>query len=252
MPTRVSVTYNWVGIYSSMSIDPIVYIDGNGILFTGTMDIHKYVMYGVYGLVGLTVIVFTCCCCFCKCCPVYKSRTAFMMKRAQRRTCPCRLPGMCVGGGGGGRGEGRAGVVVTRDDAVAHAATMGARCVWVWVTSLKLCASGRHGLPGRVCVCHSNPERQWTRTSGYRGPVCASGVGVHRTRGKSMLPEVASASPLSCAGIAQARSEAGEATPMHRRWTWTPRGRWTRTACSTTAHQQVAGTASSAPPAWSL
>ena len=86
MPTRVSVTYNWVGIYSSMSIDPIVYIDGNGILFTGTMDIHKYVMYGVYGLVGLTVLVFTCCCCFCKCCPVYKSRTAFMMKRAQRRT----------------------------------------------------------------------------------------------------------------------------------------------------------------------
>lgn len=39
MATKVDVTYKWVGVYASMNIDPIIYMDGLGQVFDGSLNI---------------------------------------------------------------------------------------------------------------------------------------------------------------------------------------------------------------------
>ena len=39
VPTVVEVTYKWVGVQASMTIDPIIYMDSLGQVFEGSLDI---------------------------------------------------------------------------------------------------------------------------------------------------------------------------------------------------------------------
>ena len=39
VPTSVAVTYHWVGIRASMVMDPIVWVDGQGQFFAGSIDV---------------------------------------------------------------------------------------------------------------------------------------------------------------------------------------------------------------------
>ncbi len=44
MPTTVDVMYSWIGVHDSMNVDPIVYMDPLGQVFTGSMDVKVRLM----------------------------------------------------------------------------------------------------------------------------------------------------------------------------------------------------------------
>jgi hypothetical protein len=55
LPSKVDVMYSWVGVYPSMTLDPIVYMDGLGQVFNGTLDVkvrHESLHRDVFHVCG--------------------------------------------------------------------------------------------------------------------------------------------------------------------------------------------------------
>jgi hypothetical protein len=50
VPSKLSISYAWVGIYPSMTLDPVFFVDGNGKLFLGDLNIKVLVL--VFPFVG--------------------------------------------------------------------------------------------------------------------------------------------------------------------------------------------------------